>query len=345
MNPGCYTAIITPFAGEQVDQEGLDRLIGFQIENGVSGIVAVGTTGESPTLSWEEHIFVIDYIAKQTAKQTNGKIKCIAGTGSNNTKETLVGSEHAAKAGVEAVLLVDPYYNGPSSMEIRKEYYEPVAKAFPELDIIPYIIPGRTGAQIFPEDVAILAAEYKNINTVKEASGNMDNIKKTRKFCGESFTILSGDDPVTLDLMLEPEIKGGGAISVMSNIVPKAVSDMIAYAMSGETEKAKDLNSALKPLFDVVMVKTMEMTSYGEVLFRARNPLPVKTLMAVLGMPSGGLRKPLGKMTKKSLDVVLEAVKKVWSETPQVLKPIETYFGVSIDERLSTPALWGDVIY
>ena len=128
MHAGCYTAIITPFTEASVDYDGLGQLVGFQIENGITGILAVGTTGESPTLNWDEHNRVI----QQVAENSKNKCICIAGTGSNNTDETLLATEHAAAAGVDAVLLVDPYYNGPSSLEIRKEYVEPVAKQFPK---------------------------------------------------------------------------------------------------------------------------------------------------------------------------------------------------------------------
>ena len=144
MKTGCYTAIITPFAGDTVDYDGLDRLADFQIAGGITGVLAVGTTGESPSLSWDEHNLVVERVAKKT----KGKCLCIAGTGSNNTRESLEATAHAAEAGVDAVLLVDPYYNGPSSLEIRREYIEPVAAAYPALEIIPYVIPGRTGTQL-----------------------------------------------------------------------------------------------------------------------------------------------------------------------------------------------------
>ena len=137
MISGSYTAIITPFKGDAVDYEGLEQLVAFQVENGISGILAVGTTGESPTLNWEEHNRVVETVAKAI----DGRVTCIAGTGSNNTAETFSASKHAADAGVDAVLLVDPYYNGPSSLEIRREYVEPVASAFPSLEVIPYVIP------------------------------------------------------------------------------------------------------------------------------------------------------------------------------------------------------------
>ena len=144
MEPGCYTALITPFGQTgELDQEGLEKLVNFQIENGITGILATGTTGESPTFKWEEH----DHVIARVAQLAKGKCKRIAGTGSNNTAEALEGTGHAAKEDVDAVLLVDPYYNGPSSLEIRKEYIEPIAKSNPGINIIPYVIPGRTGAQ------------------------------------------------------------------------------------------------------------------------------------------------------------------------------------------------------
>ena len=205
MKAGCYTALITPFKGDAVDWKGLDQLIDFQIQNGITGILAVGTTGESPVLNWEEHNDVTENIA-QKAKN---KCICIAGTGSNNTQETLEGTRHAVKFGAQAVLLVDPYYNGPSSLEIRREYIYPVAKAFPQIDIIPYVIPGRTGTQLLPEDIGLAYREYPNVNTVKEATGSIENMRRTRECCGPDFTILSGDDPMTVEMMTDSQGEGG----------------------------------------------------------------------------------------------------------------------------------------
>ena len=152
MESGCYTAIATPYKDDAVDYDGLEKLVEFQIQNGITGILAVGTTGESPVLTWDEHNKVIETVANKA----KDKCICIAGTGSNNTREALQASEHAARQGVDAVLLVDPYYNGPSSLEIRREYVAPIARQFPQLEVIPYVIPGRTGAQLLPEDLALL---------------------------------------------------------------------------------------------------------------------------------------------------------------------------------------------
>jgi len=341
MNTGCYTALITPFRGDAVDEEGLNRLIDFQIENGITGILAVGTTGESPVLSWEEHNKVIEIVAKKT----KGKCLCIAGAGSNNTKEAIAATEHAVKAGADAVLLVDPYYNGPSSLEIRREYVGPVAKAFPDVQIIPYVIPGRTGAQLLPEDLALLNKEFPNVSTVKEATGNIENMKHTREFCGPDFTIFSGDDGMTYEMMTDQHIAAAGVISVASNVVPGAITRMVQFLEDGSTDEAKKLLSGLEPLFGLVTVKTMEKTPYGEVVCRARNPLAMKALISILGMPSGGCRQPLGKMTKKGLKTVLDAARKVQSSNPEIFKPLADFFDVDVENRLNDPSVLEGLYY
>ena len=341
MITGAYTAIITPFAGDSVDYEGLDRLSQFQIQNGISGILAAGTTGESPVLTWEEHNSVMEHVANET----RGKCLCIAGTGSNNTKESLEASKHAAQMGADAVLLVDPYYNGPSSLEIRREYIAPAARAFPDMQIIPYVIPGRTGTQLLPEDIALLNRDFKNVATVKEATGDIENMRRTRECCGPDFTILSGDDGMTCQMMTDPGVKAAGIISVVSNVVPAAISQMTRLFGERNQEEGKKLADALDLLFGLVMVKTTEKTPFGEVVFRARNPLAVKTLMSVLGMPSGGCRPPMGKLTRNALDKVLGTARKVQAENPEILKPVAEFFGVDIEERLNTPSNWDNLCY
>lgn len=341
MLTGCYTAITTPFKGDAIDYDGLNALVDFQIENGITGILAVGTTGESPVLSWEEHNRVVENIAKKT----KGKCVCIAGAGSNNTKESLAAARHGVDAGADALLLVDPYYNGPSSLEIRREYVAPVAKAFPDVPVIPYVIPGRTGAQLLPEDLALLYQSYANVSTVKEATGDLENMRRTRQCCGPDFTILSGDDGMTYAMMTDPAIKAAGVISVASNVAPGAITRMVELLAQGNQTEAKELLSALEPLFDLVTVKTMEKTPYGEVVCRARNPLAYKALMSILGMPSGGCRQPLGKMSRNGIETVLGVARSVQSKNPEIFKPIEEFFDVNIAERFETPAVWEKLCY
>ncbi len=342
MEPGCYTALITPFnpAGN-LDQEGLEQLVDFQVKNGITGILATGTTGESPTFKWKEH----DHVIARVAELAKNKCLRIAGTGSNNTTEAVDAMAHAAGEGVDAVLMVDPYYNGPSSLEIRREYYEVAAAKHPDVEIIPYIIPGRTGAQMLPQDLAILAKNFPNVSCVKEATGNLENMKLTRKFCGDDFKIFSGDDALVYDIMTDPEIKACGSISVMSNIVPKFMTQMVSLLNSGDTGQALKLQTAMKPLFDLVVVTTQETSEFGAVTCRARNPLPLKTLMQILGMPGGPCRKPLGKMTQTGFQVLLNALKIVQASNPEILEPIASFFNVDIEERLNNTTLHKSLWY
>jgi len=341
MQSGSYTAIITPFAGNEVDYDGLDRLVDFQMANGITGVLAVGTTGESPSLSWDEH----NQIVERIAKRTRGKSLCIAGTGSNNTREAIEATRHAAHAGVDAVLLVDPYYNGPSSLEIRREYVAPIAAAFPDLQVIPYVIPGRTGTQLLPEDLGLLSQQYQNVASVKEATGNLANMQRTRTCCGPDFTILSGDDGMTFDMMTDPEIAAGGVISVISNVAPAAVAELVNLLAAGQTDQAEALKTDLAPLFGLVTVSTTEKTPFGAVTARFRNPSAVKSLMAVLGMPGGGCRRPMGKMTTHAIEVVLAAARTVQAKNPDIFKPCAECFDIDIDARLNDPANWQDLVY
>jgi len=339
---GCYTALVTPMTriGE-VDYEGLRSLVEFQIKGGASGILAVGTTGESPTLDWNEH----NKVTERIHEYADGKGVTIAGTGSNSTQEAIEGTAHALQAGINCVLRVDPYYNGPSSLEIRREYVEPIANRFPEVQIIPYVIPGRTGTQLLPQDLAILHHQYPNVSVVKEATGDIENMRLTRKFCGTDFNILSGDDDKTYTMMTTPDIAASGVISVTSNIAPRAITDLTRYILDGNLTEANQLAQALQPLFAIVTVKTQEQTPYGAVTCKARNPLAYKALMNVLGMPSGPCRQPLGKMTRSGLEVVLTNARKVYENNPEILQPVEDFFDVNLKERLYNERFWQGLTY
>jgi len=342
MFKGCYTALVTPMREDgSVDYAGLESLIEFQIANKIQGVLAVGTTGESPTLLWEEHNEVIE----NTCKLAQGRCISIAGTGSNSTRETLAATEHAAHVEADAVLLVDPYYNGPSSLEIRREYVEPVARGFPQLQIIPYIIPGRTGTMMHVEDLAILAQQYSNVSTVKEATGDLENMAKTRRLCGEQFVILSGDDDKTVAMMKSAQIKAAGVISVMSNVIPGPIQRLTELLTAGDEGAADKLAADLQPFFGIVGVSTTEDTPFGPVECKARNPLAVKSLMNILGMPSGACRRPLGKMTRAGLQVVLDAARQVYENDPANLAPVGEFFGVDVEARLRDDSLLEQLVY
>ena len=187
---------------------------------------------------------------------------------------------------------------------------------------------------MYPQDLAILYKQYPNVSCVKEATGDLKNMELTRQLCGEEFDILSGDDDKTYTMMISPDIRASGVISVMSNVAPSSIVDLVHYLLDGNEEAASVIAQALQPLFSLVTVKTQEQTPYGPVTCKARNPLAVKTMMNVLGMPSGPCRQPLGKMTRGGLEVVLTNVRKVYEANPQILQPIADYFGVDLKDRL-----------
>ena len=342
MFQGCYTALVTPMRDDaSVDHDGLEKLIEFQIANGIQGILAVGTTGESPTLLWEEH----NAVTESVCRLSKGRCASIAGTGSNSTRETMAGTEHAAHVGADAALLVDPYYNGPSSLEIRREYVAPVAAEFPEIQIIPYIIPARTGAMLHPEDLALLAAEYPNVSTVKEATGDLDNMARTRQLCGKDFAILSGDDDKTVEMMKRDDIGAAGVISVMSNILPGPIQRLTELLRSGDEEAASKLAGDLRPLFGCVGVTTIETAPNGQVQCKARNPVPIKTLMRLLGMPSGPCRRPLGKLTQAGWKHLVGAARQVLANDASLLEPIGSFFGVDVSARLHDDGAMDAMVY
>ena len=328
--------MVTPFNRKgEVDFEGLEKNIQFQIENGAN-LVPTGTTGESPTLDWREH----DRVITKTAKLTKGKAFVIAGTGSNSTREAIRGSKHAVEVGAQALLLVDCYYNGPSSLELRTQYYEVIAKTFRKTFVVPYVVPGRTGTKLEVEDLAILHRKYKNLRSVKEATGDLERMAKTRALCGEDFDILSGDDDKTFEMMSRSDIRASGVVSVMSNIVPGPIGAMVKAIRNGDMEEANRLRDILDPLFKGVTVNTIESYEGFEVPTKFRNPLAIKTMMKGLGLPSGPCRQPLGKMTPKGVEVVRNALKEVFKKDKVVLMPLQEFYKINIEERIFNDRYW-----
>ena len=333
---GCWTAMITPFNRKgEIDFEGLEKNIQFQIEQGAN-LVPTGTTGESPTLDWREH----DKVVTKTVKLVKDKVFVMAGTGSNSTQEALRGTKHAVEVGAQAALLVDCYYNGPSSLELRIQYYEVIAKAFRKTFITPYVIPGRTGTKLEVEDLAILHRKYRNVRSVKEATGDLERMAKTRTLLGEDFDILSGDDDKTYEMMMRQDIQASGVISVMSNVVPGSINEMVKAIRKGDIEKGDRLKNTLDPLFKLVTVNTIESYEGFEVPTKFRNPVPVKTMMRGLGMPSGPCRPPLGKMTPKGVEVIRNALKEVYEKDKEIFRPIQEFYKINVEERISNDRYW-----
>jgi 4-hydroxy-tetrahydrodipicolinate synthase len=343
---GVWTALVTPFDKRgKLDNAAFKRLVEFQVAQGVTGLVPTGTTGESPTLSWDEH----NQLVEEAVVFAKDKVGVLAGAGSNCTDEAIDASRHAREAGASAALIVDCYYNGPSSLELRTEYYAQIAEWVTELPLVPYIIPGRSGTALSAEDLAILHAAYpKRFPAVKQATGDLERMRQDHRLAGSSLAIMSGDDDLTLAMMADPEICATGVISVMSNLAPGALSRMVKAFRSGDQAAAKNIAAQLNPLFKLVGCKVPGSRSLPdgrvvEVEDRFKNPVPVKTMMAGLGMPVGLCRRPLGKMTKPAVDKCRNSLREVQAKSPEVLKPIGEAFGVNIEARLADDAVWAEL--
>jgi len=340
---GVWTALATPFSAKlEVDYEALRRLIEFQVQEGVDGVLPCGTTGESPTLSWQEH----DAIAELAVRVVERRAGVLAGAGSNNTEEAIRASSQAKEIGASAVLLVDCYYNGPSSLELRTEYYERILEAVPDIPIVPYIIPGRTGCALSAADLAILHHnDPKRVPAVKQATGDLARMRLDRQFAGSALQILSGDDDMTLAMMRDEAIGASGVVSVFSNIVPGAIAAMVRAQVAADIEEADRLFGTVAPLLKLVTcsVTSLRRLPNGqsvEVTDKFRNPVPVKTMMAGLGMISPVKRAPLGRMSQAGVAACRDALREVHATDPGILGPIEQAFGVRIDQRLGDDAVW-----
>jgi len=346
-NPaGAWTALVTPFdARGKLNKEIFARFCEFQSAEGITGIVPAGTTGESPTLTWEEHNEVVE-IAVQVAGE---KIGVLAGTGSNCTDEAVAATKHARECGASAALLVDCYYNGPSSLELRTEYYEKIIRWVPDLPLVPYIIPGRTGAALSSEDLAILHLTFpKRVPAVKQATGDLERMRKERELCGAGFAIMSGDDDLTLPMMKDAKLGASGVISVMTNVVPGAIAKMVAAQRAGDGATAERISQQLQPIFSLVTFKLPgeRVLPGGKTLTvedRFRNPTPVKTMLAGLGVPVGPCRAPLGKMPKAAVERCRAALQEVFRADPSHLTPLNKHFGVNVEKQLADDAAWAAV--
>lgn len=283
---GAITAIVTPFTEHGIDERKVEDLIEFQLENGITGIVPCGTTGESPTLSHEEH----DRMIEMTVDLVNKRVPVIAGTGSNSTAEAIRLTKHAQDAGAQAALVVTPYYNKPTQKGLYL-HFKAIADSV-KIPIILYNIEGRCARNIETSTVAKLAKDCKNIIGVKEASGNLKQAQDVRKACGKKFIILSGDDALTIPMM---EIGASGVISVLANIMPKEVSCVVKLMQEGKIKEASLKQEQLLPLIKTLFIET--------------NPIVVKTACGLMGLCSSRLRLPMCDMEKENLVVLKKMLK------------------------------------
>jgi len=285
MFTGTYTAIVTPFKQGKIDEVALARLIKMQIKGGVDGIVPVGTTGESPTVDYKEHIEIIALSVKYAA----GKIKVLAGTGGNSTSEAIYLTQEAEKAGADGSLQVAPYYNKPTQ-EGLFQHFHAIARAT-KLPIVLYSIPGRCGIEIAVDTVDRLAHDSVNIVGIKEAGGSADRVSQLRAVLGARFNILSGDDSLTLPFM---SVGADGVISVASNIIPREVSHTVKAYAKGKHAVALKLHQKFYPVFKDLFIET--------------NPVPVKAALAMMGVCDEEYRLPLVKMSTKNRETLRETL-------------------------------------
>ncbi|MFC1538257.1 4-hydroxy-tetrahydrodipicolinate synthase [Candidatus Latescibacterota bacterium] len=285
---GTFTAMVTPFSDGTVNESKLREMVAFQIENGISGLVPCGTTGESPTLTHDEHHRVIDIVIDAAS----GKVPIIAGTGSNNTTEAISLTNHAKISGADAALLITPYYNRPTQNGLI-EHYRTVAKNC-DIPLIIYNCPGRTSVNTSVDTVVELAKE-PNIIAIKEASGNMDQICDIILSTPDGFTVLSGDDSMTVPMI---SVGAKGVISVTSNIAPGKMVELTRAALDGDFKSAKRIHGELFSLMrNLMKVET--------------NPSPVKTAMNILGMNMGNLRLPLTEPNENGKAILRDTMKKI----------------------------------
>jgi 4-hydroxy-tetrahydrodipicolinate synthase len=277
MFTGTYTAIVTPFKSGKIDEASLERLIKIQIKAGVDGIVPVGTTGESPTVNYDEHVKIIEL----SVRFAEGKIKVLAGTGGNSTTEAVYLTEHAEKVGADGSLQVAPYYNKPTQEGLFQHFRE-IARCT-RLPIVLYSIPGRCGIEIAVETVNRLAKGCKNIIGIKEAGGNSDRVSQLRAALGPRFEILCGDDALTLPFMA---VGAQGVISVASNVIPQQIAQMVKAFAEGKVEAALKLHDSYHPFFKDLFIET--------------NPIPVKAALAMMGQIEEEYRLPLVPMATKN---------------------------------------------
>jgi 4-hydroxy-tetrahydrodipicolinate synthase len=286
MFTGTYTAIVTPFKNGEIDDSALAKLIQRQVKAGVDGIVPVGTTGESPTVSYEEHIRLVEL----TVRHTGGRVKVLAGTGGNSTSEAIYLTQEAEKVGADGSLQVAPYYNKPTQQGLYLHFREVARNT--SLPIVLYSIPGRCGVEIAVETVKRLAADCRNIVGIKEAGGSADRVSQLRAALGAKFEILSGDDSLTVPFM---SVGAQGVISVASNVIPVEVSRMVKAFSAGKPREAARLHHKWYPLFKELFIET--------------NPVPVKAALAMMGLIQEEYRLPLVEMSSKNREVLRATLK------------------------------------
>ena len=271
---GSFVAMVTPFRNGKVDEAKLRDLVELHVTHGTDGLIPCGTTGESPTLNHDEHHRVVEIVIEAA----RGRIRVIAGTGSNSTAEAIDMTKHAERAGAAGALVVNPYYNKPTQEGLYR-HFRAIAESV-AIPVLLYNIQSRTAINVETDTLARLARDVKNIVGVKEASGSLDQMSQVIAACGPDFSVLSGDDNITLPLLA---IGGSGVVSVIANIVPRETAELVHAALDGDWKRARELHYRLFPLARAAFLET--------------NPIPIKEAMAMAGMLEPEFRLPMCRMS------------------------------------------------
>lgn len=284
---GAFTALVTPFKNGKIDEEAYREFIEWQIEQGIDGLVPCGTTGESATMTHDEHEAAI----RICVEQVNKRVPVIAGAGSNNTREAIPLTQFAKNVGADAALHITPYYNKPTQEGLYQHFKTICSEV--SMPVILYNVPGRTGCNMLPETIGRLARDFSNIVGIKEATGSMKQGSEVVQSCPEGFSVLSGDDFTALPLW---SVGGCGVISVTANIAPKRMASMWQAFKAGDLKKALEIHNTLFPLHRAMFIES--------------NPIPVKTALGIMGRMSEEMRLPLYKLSSEHRDALVNELRK-----------------------------------
>ncbi|MCB9897689.1 MAG: dihydrodipicolinate synthase family protein [Planctomycetes bacterium] len=329
------TALVTPFVdeGRRVDLRALERLVAFQRDQGVDVVLLFGTTGEGASLTDDERDAMFDAALSVAPPEA-----LMVGLGFGPLASVIERGRRALRRGVRDMLLVDHPYAGPSSASLRQAWHGPIAAALPEARLFPYAVPGRTGTELLPDDLAKLVENHPNVVGCKDATGRLARMERVRELLGDDFLLMCGDDAHLRDAMIDPDIRAQGGFSVVSNLAPGAVARLVASCRAGDAAGARRLHDELLPLFRLVGITADETVTVGgrehSVPQRVRNPVPLKEVLQRLGVLAELCRAPLAPMGPAGRRHAQRAVLDAVARAPELLSPLELAFGVDVRRRL-----------
>jgi len=333
------TALVTPWQeqGATPDLELFTRLVSFSLEHGSGQVLVAGTTGEGGALDESERVALLD-----AALECADPSRVMFSIGGGRPADVLARGRAALARGVHDLLLADAPYSGASSSALREHWHAPVARALPDARLWPYAVPGRTGTELLPDDLARLAEDCPNVVGVKDASGRLARMTRVRELCGDGFTILCGDDLLLRDALMDPNVRANGGCTVSSNLAPSAVRALVDAGLAGEALRAREMHDALTPLFSMVGVTADEEVIVRDeslrVPQRSRNPVPVKAALALLGVMDADCRAPLGPLGAAGMAVVRDKLRLAHRRDERALAPLALAFECALDVVLPPPA-------